>query len=396
MTGEGETPQADASVESMGVGDLKERLDGGEPTTILDVRATSEFDEWHIDDEAAEVENVPYFEFLDGVDEEMLARVPEADPLVVVCAKGGSSEYVAGQLEAAGREAVNLADGMNGWASVYERHEVTRYDGEGRLFQYRRPSSGCLSYLVVGDVAAVVDPLRAFADRYLADAADLDVDLAYAVDTHVHADHVSGVRELAAAGAEAVVPAPAVARGIEYDVEFTTVEDSDTITVGGVPVEAVHTPGHTTGMTSYLVDWSALLSGDGLFTESVARPDLEEGDEGAPDAARQLHETLHGRALALPDDTVVAPGHFGPAAEPVDDGTYSARLGDLRESLDLLSMDRDAFVEHVLADMPPRPANYEEIIAVNLGREDVDDETAFELELGPNNCAATADAAGDD
>src|SRR6056297_3297412 len=137
MTGEGEIPEADVSVESMDVQELKERLDGGEPTTILDVRANSEFDEWHIDDEAAEVENVPYFEFLDGVDEEMLARVPEADPLVVVCAKGGSSEYVAGQLEAAGREAVNLADGMNGWASVYERHEVTRYDGEGRLFQYR-------------------------------------------------------------------------------------------------------------------------------------------------------------------------------------------------------------------------------------------------------------------
>ena len=399
MAGEGEFPESDVPVESMDAEDLKDRLDGGEPTTILDVRAESEFDEWHVEGETAEVENVPYFEFLDGADEELLARVPEADPLVVVCAKGGASEYVAGQLQTEGRNAVNLDDGMNGWASVYERHEVTRYDGEGTVYQYQRPSSGCLGYLVVGrEEAAVVDPLRAFADRYRSDAADLGVDLTYAIDTHVHADHVSGVRRLADLGAEAVVPAPAVARGIDYDVEYTTVEDGETVSVGGVggvDVEVIHTPGHTTGMTSYLVDGSVLLTGDSLFTESVARPDLEEGAEGAPDAARQLHETLRDRVLSLPDETVVAPGHFGPAADPADDDTYTARLGDLRESLAVLSMDRDEFVEYVVADMPPRPANFEDIIAVNLGREDVDDEDAFALELGPNNCAATADAPGD-
>jgi hypothetical protein len=64
-------------------------------------------------------------------------------------------------------------------------------------------------------------------------------------------------------------------------------------------------------------------------------------------------------------------------------------MGDLRRRLRALSLPRDEFVDSLLAGMPPRPANYEEIIAVNLGRERADDEESFELELGPNNCAAT-------
>jgi glyoxylase-like metal-dependent hydrolase (beta-lactamase superfamily II) len=161
----------------------------------------------------------------------------------------------------------------------------------------------------------VIDPLRAFVDSYVADAERLGVTLRSAIDTHVHADHVSGVRELAAAsGATPVVPAEAVARGVDYDVDY---------------------------------------------------------------------------------DTVVAPGHYSDAATPAEDGTYTARLGDLADAMGALSMTREAFVEFILADMPPRPSNHEAIIATNLGRRETDDGEAFELELGPNNCAATQTAMGD-
>ncbi|WP_458189604.1 MBL fold metallo-hydrolase [Haladaptatus sp. NG-WS-4] len=389
-------PESDVPVDSLDPERLAERIDSGDTVTILDVRAESEFDDWHIEGENVDIENVPYYDFIEGVDDDLLAQVPQTDRLVVVCAKGGASEYVAGLLEQEGRDAVNLADGMNGWASIYEAREVTRYDGAGTVLQYQRPSSGCLGYLVTHDgEAAVVDPLRAFAARYLDDADELGVELAYALDTHVHADHVSGVRRLAEEGVEAVLPEPAAARGVADEREFTTVDDGDTLSVGDVEIEARHTPGHTSGMTSYLIDGSVLLTGDGLFTESVARPDLEEGAAGAPEAARELHRTLHERIFALPDETTIAPGHFGPGATPADDGTYTARLGALRESMAVLSMERDEFVEFILSDMPPRPANFEDIIAVNLGQRDVDDERAFELELGPNNCAATADATGD-
>jgi len=391
-------PTPDVAVEGIDAETLKDRIDAGEDITLLDTRMQSDYDEWRIDGETVTSINVPYFHFLDDdIDEDLIADVPADREVTVLCAKGGASEYVAGRHVELGYDVNHLDDGMNGWASVYDAVEVTDYDGAGTLLQYQRPSSGCLGYLLYDDdEAAVIDPLRSFTDRYLEDAADLGVDLAYALDTHVHADHISGVRDLADHGVDGVIPEAAVDRGVTYADELITAADGDTFDVGNATIEAVHTPGHTTGMTSYLVDDSLLATGDGLFIESVARPDLEEGDEGAPEAARMLYTSLQERVLTLPDDTLVGGAHFSDAAEPAADGTYVAPIGDLVDEMDALTMDEDAFVDLILSDMPPRPANYEDIIATNLGQQSVDDEEAFTLELGPNNCAASQDSlAGD-
>ncbi|AQL44337.1 MBL fold metallo-hydrolase [Halorientalis sp. IM1011] len=387
-------PTPDVAVDEIEPSELKERIDAGESVTILDARMESDFEEWHVDGDSVEIANVPYFHFLDeDVDADLLERVPEGDPLVVLCAKGGASEYVAGRLAEAGRDVVHLEEGMNGWARIYEREEVSRYDGPGDLYQYQRPSSGCLGYLLVSDdEAAVVDPLRAFTDRYLDDAAELDAELSYAFDTHIHADHISGVRALDDRGVTGVIPEAARQRDVAYIDDLETAEDGDVYEVGEASVETIHTPGHTSGMTSYLLGESLLATGDGLFIESVARPDLEEGDEGAPDAARQLYETLQTKVLTLDDDVLVGGAHFSDAAVPADDGTYTAPIGQLEAEMDALTMDEQEFVDLVLSDMPPRPANYEDIIATNLGQQTADDEEAFELELGPNNCAASQDA----
>ncbi|WP_227134749.1 MBL fold metallo-hydrolase [Halorubellus salinus] len=391
-------PAPNVDVETADPKALKRRIDAGEDVTLLDTRMASDYEEWRIDGESVTSINVPYYEFLDDdIDEDVLDRIPSDREVTVLCAKGGASEYVAGALAERGYDVEHLEDGMNGWASIYETVEVTDYDGAGTLLQYQRPSSGCLGYLLYDDgEAAVIDPLRAFTDRYLADADDLGVDLKYAFDTHIHADHISGVRDLDDAGVEGVIPDAAVDRGVTYAADLTTAEDGDTFAVGDGTIEAVYTPGHTTGMTSYLVDDGLLATGDGLFVESVARPDLEDGDEGAPDAARMLYESLQERVLALPEDTLVGGAHFSDAAEPAADGTYTAPIGDLVAEMDALTMDEDAFVDLILADMPPRPANYEAIIATNLGQQAVDDDEAFTLELGPNNCAASQDSlAGD-
>jgi glyoxylase-like metal-dependent hydrolase (beta-lactamase superfamily II) len=178
---------------------------------------------------------------------------------------------------------------------------------------------------------------------------------------------------------------------VEYDIDYDTVSDGDVLEVGGTEVEVVHTPGHTSGMTSYQVG-DVLFTGDGLFTESVARPDLEDGDDGAADAARLLYDTLQNTVLSLPDSTIVAPAHFSDSAEPAEDGTYTATLGDLRASMDALEMTEDEFVEFVLSDMPPRPSNYQQIIGTNLGVESPPERVALQLELGPNNCAASQDS----
>jgi hypothetical protein len=144
-------------------------------------------------------------------------------------------------------------------------------------------------------------------------------------------------------------------------------------------------------MTGFRVG-SVMLSGDSLFLDGVARPDLEAGDEGAPALARQLHETSTETLADLPADTLLAPGHHAPDTEPSADGTYVAPLGTIREDLSVLALETDAFVERLVNDIPPRPANYGEVIDVNLGRATVDADRAFTIELGPNNCAASADA----
>ncbi|TYL37381.1 MBL fold metallo-hydrolase [Natronococcus pandeyae] len=391
-------PTPDVEIESVTPDELKARIDAGEVVTLLDARMESDYEEWHIDGENVEPINVPYFEFLeDDIDAHVLQKIPEDREVTVLCAKGGASEYVAGTLKEHGYDVNHLEEGMNGWARIYEAVEVERYDGAGTLLQYQRPSSGCLGYLVYDDgEAAVVDPLRAFTDRYLTDADELGVDLQYAIDTHIHADHISGVRALDAVGVEGVIPEASVDRGVTYADEMTLAADGDEFQVGDATIETVYTPGHTSGMTSYLIDDELLATGDGLFVESVARPDLEEGDDGAPEAASQLYESLQERVLTLPDETLIGGAHFSDAAEPADDGTYTAPIGQLKDEMDALTMDKDEFVELILSDMPPRPANYEDIIPTNLGQQEADDEEAFELELGPNNCAASQESlAGD-
>ena len=396
--------------------ELHARIAAGERLTILDTRDRDEFDAWHVDGPGVHAVQVPHAKFVQaevtgGVDDlaaenDLGGDADHDGPVVAVCARGEASDHAAGLLRAAGVETVNLAGGMEAWARAYVANEVgggdgSSGDGEAGLAvrQYVRPSSGCLAYLVYGDdEAIVVDPLRAFADRYVEDAGELGVEITGVVDTHVHADHVSGLREVAErTGATAYLPEGAVGRGLAFDAEL--LGGGDVITVGGGTVEAMHVPGHTNEMTALWVrdavsgdgeTEDVLLSGDSLFVESVARPDLEAGAEGARELAERLHQSLHDRILELPADTVVAPGHVGPRTTPGEDGTYTARLGALREGLDLLGLERGEFVERVLEDLPPRPANHETIIAVNLGRESVDEEAGFELELGPNNCAVSA------
>lgn len=372
---------------------LHDRIDRGDPVSILDVRGPAEFEAWSISGPSVEIVNIPGPEFTDGIPDSILDSLPEAEPLVVVCAKGISSAEIASQLRDRGIPAKNLDEGMEGWAGIFVRERVDRYEGSGTLYQYHRPSSGCLSYLLVdGDAAAVFDPLRAFADRYRSDAADSDATLEYAFDTHVHADHFSGVRDLVSDKTTGVLPRPAIERGVTYESEIEAADDGETFSVGESTVTAIHTPGHTSGMTSYFVDDSVLLTGDGLFTESIARPDLEEGMDDATDAAATLYESLQEKILTLSDDVLVAGGHVSEAAVPAEDGTYTATIGELQKTMQVLSLDEDSFVDRVLDDMPPRPSNYRTIIAANLGETTVDADEASQMELGPNNCATSTDA----
>lgn len=366
---------------------LAEKIQQGDLISVLDVRDRDEFEAWHIDGQGVVKVQLPHVRVLqaevtDNIDS-LVAELGLSEPIVVVCAVGEASSYVAEVFQDHGIAAVNLAGGMDAWATVLLRVDVSPW-----VRQYYRPATGCLSYLVhSGGDGLLVDPLRAFTDQYLNDAATQNIAVTQVVDTHIHADHVSGARAISnQVDATPILPARAKDRDIAFDAVF--IEDGDTITVGNTKVRAIHAPGHTSEMTALHVD-DVMLSGDSLFLESVARPDLEAGADGAPDLAHQLYETLHERLLVLPDSTIIAPGHVGQTTLPQEDGHFTARLGTLRETIELLNLDEPTFVDRVIADMPPRPANFEQIIAINKGLSESDTADSFDLELGPNNCAVS-------
>ena len=385
--------------------DLAERLARGERTGIVDVRNRDEFEEWHVEGPGVEVAQIPHAKFLQaqvrGGAADLVADVPE--PIVAVCAVGEASDHAAELLRDSGLDAMNLAGGMEAWAEVLLARSLDTPDG-AEIIQYQRPATGCLGYLIVdGDEAAVIDPLRAFADRYADHAADAGADLRYAIDTHVHADHVSGVAAVAErTDAEPAIPAGAWDRGFDSDLDYAALADGDVLELGeATTIRAIHAPGHTGEMTALLVERAGgaadaeasaaedapgtLLTGDSLFVDGVARPDLE-ADVDPAEAAATLHETLQELGDRLPGRTLVAPGHVKQQTEPAADGTYVATLGDLADRLEAFDLDTDAFVRSVTEELPPPPANAEQIVAANLGQTTIDD--LEEVELGPNNCAA--------
>ena len=231
---------------------------------------------------------------------------------------------------------------------------------------------GCASYLV-GDedagVAAVVDP-RFEIDPYLELARYVGVEIEHVLETHNHADHLSGHGRLrAATGATIHVHRDA---GAEY--EHEPFDDGFELALGSVRVRAVHTPGHRPEHTAFaLVDtdrgdepW-AVLTGDTLFVGDVARPDLA---VEAEDGARAMFHSLHERLLTLSDACEVWPGHLGGSlcGGPGMDMKVSSTIGFERRHNSLLGeRDEDRFVERAVAGLAPQPPNFKAIVALNRG-----------------------------
>jgi glyoxylase-like metal-dependent hydrolase (beta-lactamase superfamily II) len=347
---------------------------------VLDVRAADDFEEWAL----AGSHNLPIYDEL--LDEEFdgletgLDEIPADREVAVVCVAGITSARAATWLREHGDDARSMTDGMRGWGRLHRAFDVAGAPG---VVQVVRPGTGCVSYVVHGrSEAVVVDPSQ-HVREYRGVAAARDLDIVGAVDTHAHADHVSGGRRLAT---ELEVPYylhEADAGDLDG---YTSVEDGQSMPVGDRELRVLHTPGHTPGSVS-LRFGGACLSGDTLFLRSVGRPDLEDADEGAVrDASEKLFESLD-RLLDLHDDTLVLPGHVSDEpVGPVGDVVYALRRRN--EMLDRVAAgERDAVVETIVESLGETPNNYQEIKRINVGKEPLTEDAA-RLELGPNNCAA--------
>lgn len=230
--------------------------------------------------------------------------------------------------------------------------------------------SGCLAYLVgcgATGVAALIDPSRAEVEEYIALARAKELTLTHVIDTHIHADHVSGARELAArTGAGLSLHEAAEAR-----YAFSPLRDGQEIGLGKVRLRVLHTPGHTPESMCLVVTDTArapepwfVLTGDTLFIGDVGRPDF--GGEGA---AAKLYDSLFGRLLTLDDAVEVYPAHgAGSLCGRAMSAKFGSTIGfERRFNLALQQRDKEAFVRALMANLPPRPANFEQVIAKNRG-----------------------------
>jgi glyoxylase-like metal-dependent hydrolase (beta-lactamase superfamily II) len=310
--------------------------------------------------------------------------LPKDQEIYVVCAKGGSSEFVAEQIEEAGYTNVySIEGGMKAWSEHLEPVKIGDLKNGGSLYQFVRIGKGCLSYLVESNGEAAIIDTNRMTEQYEEFMTGKDFKLVALLDTHLHADHISGGKKLAdKVGAKYYLP-PKDAEEVTF--HYEPLQDGDEIKVGNTVIQALYSPGHTIGSTSFIIDDQYLLTGDILFIDSIGRPDLA---GLAQDWVGDLRNTLYKRYKELADELLVLPAHYMGINEMNDDGSVSEKLGVLYAENHGLQIDsEETFRKTVTENLPPQPNSYQEIRQTNMGKINPNIEEQREMEIGPNRCA---------
>ena len=356
---------------------------------LLDVRNDVEFGRFKVEGPYPfKMLNVPYMEFVEFEDQSV-AKVPRGETIRIVCAKEGSAKYVGEILVNNGFEDVGyLQKGIKTWGNMLTPIRVGGREGYD-LYQFRRPGKASCSYGLVYDKQMMVfDPAKNVA-AYQRFADQHGSAIVKTFETHRQADYISGSLPLSkATGAEIMAPEPdfSVAR-----FAYTPVEDGTvyTFTNGGPEVKVMHTPGHTPGSTCYLIDDTYLITGDTVFIYSIGRPDL---GGMAEEWSKLLFGTVRDKIKKMKDDTVVLPGHYMDWTEADDQLAFSAPLGKVKEiNRNIYEIsDQDEFIAFIKENMRPQPEEYAKIRDINAGLAEADEEQQDILDLGKNECAASA------
>ncbi|MFZ3589745.1 MBL fold metallo-hydrolase [Bacillus sp. DJP31] len=372
------------AVKEMSSKEITDKIFNKDDLFILDVRIESDFADWKIEGEKFRYLNVPYFNLLDGV-EDIIDQIPSEKDILVACAKEGSSMMIAEMLSEAGLNASYLKGGMKAWSEHLEPVKVGDLKDGGEIYQFVRIGKGCLSYMVVSDgEAAIIDSTR-MTDIYLEFAANIGAKITNVFDTHLHADHISGGRIIAEKTNATYWLPPEDATEVIF--EYKPLDGGNVVTIGqtDIAINALYSPGHTIGSTSFIVDNKFLLSGDILFIDSIGRPDLA---GRAEDWVKDLRESLYSRYRELSEELIVLPAHFMMIDELNEDGSVSEKLGTLFAKNHGLNIeDENEFRILVTENLPAQPNSYQEIRETNMGKISPDEEKQREMEIGPNRCA---------
>ncbi len=365
--------------------DLYEGLGAGTIPYILDVRNQEEFATWQIEcPRAVPMKNIPIWLAVEDA-ESLASEIPENS--VIVCAHGNGSAMLIDMLKEEGRTVRNLEGGTLAWAELLIAKELPGMPESVLGWQILRPAKACISYMFgsTGGNAIVIDPAR-FPEFYENLAAAHNMKITNVMDTHVHADHISGGPELTKRTG-AAYHLPTEDAGPKVPWPNTPLVDGEEIDLGNATVAAfaIKMPGHTPGTMCLHLPGIFLLTGDTVFVRGVGRPDLT---GKADELARELFHTIHDRLRPLDPHTMVLPAHWSMAAELGSDGLVKTDLEQVFASTLMQEGDLAKFVEEIVGSLPSAPETYDTMRAINAGKVATAEEIEF-LEIGKNQCAAS-------
>lgn len=355
---------------------------------VLDVRNEKDFTRFKVESPYPfDMINVSYYDFMED-EKGSVEAVPDTKPVRIVCAKEGSARYVADILDRNGYEDVAyLSGGIKTWGNLLVPKMIEDADGY-QLFQFIRPGKASCSYGLLADGEMMLfDPSRNI-HFYMDFALKHNCRIIKTFETHLQADYIAGSRMVAAeTGAEFLANENDFQ---DYIKSYKRVVHGQvhSFSRGNPEVKVMFTPGHTPGSTSFIVDNKYMISGDMVFIASIGRPDL--GGK-VDDWSAMLFDSML-KVKELPPELMVLPGHYMSWDEADERLAFCASLKDIIErNRGIYSIDSlEDFMDFIKRNMRPQPEEYAEIRQVNASLKVVDEEREEELDLGKNECAATA------
>jgi len=353
-----------------------------ESILILDIRESDKFNDWKINGS----KNIDvYKDIWEGnfdVVKQKLSHLPKDKKIVTVCNAGVTSKKASELLESLGYNTLVLEKGMMGWNTLHQEVDVIN-ENDLLLKQIIRPGKGCLSYLIGSNSTKecfIIDPSQ-FIDEYTKLVKELGFTIKGVIETHLHADHLSGAKSLADLTKTKYYVS---GKDLKAQTDSIDLKDNDEIQVGENKIKIIETPGHTEGSVCFLVNDKALLTGDTLFLDGVGRPDLGRNKEEIEKGAKILYSTLS-KLKVLDKNLVILPTHF----TQYDKAPISEKLNNLLENNKPLKIDSEQeFVDYILNNLPNTPPNYEQIKNMNNNLLQVSLQEGEKLEFGPNRCAS--------